>query len=137
LKAISNQVGSLFPPGENFRLTPEVKTKFTEKLEHDPREFCGQEVSAVVRKDGLKLVFCDGSWLCCRLSGTEPVMCVYAGARGEPGLERLRTAAKRWIFEQKADARSCNREGDEEFCLLILPRLSICSDGSVRRFEIL
>jgi phosphoglucomutase len=31
LKTISNQVGSFFPQRENFRLTPEVKTKFTEK----------------------------------------------------------------------------------------------------------
>jgi phosphoglucomutase len=80
LKTISNQVGSFFPPGENFRLTPEAKTKFTEKLEHDPREFCGHEVSAVVRKDGLKLVFRDGSWVCYRLSGTEPVVRVCAEA---------------------------------------------------------
>src|SRR6185295_380408 len=39
LKAISNQVGSFFPQRENFRLTPEVKAKFTEKLKSDPKEF--------------------------------------------------------------------------------------------------
>jgi len=50
-KTISYQVGSFFPQPENFRLTPEVKTKFTEKLENDPRKYCGHEVSAVVRKD--------------------------------------------------------------------------------------
>src|SRR5205814_3459269 len=45
LKTISNKVGSFFPQRENFRLTPEVKTKFTEKLKSDPREFCGHPVS--------------------------------------------------------------------------------------------
>ncbi|HEV2400327.1 MAG TPA: phosphoglucomutase/phosphomannomutase family protein [Candidatus Sulfotelmatobacter sp.] len=99
LKVISNQVGSFFPQRENFRLTPEVKTKFTEKLRADPREFCGRKVSAVVRTDGLKLVFDDGSWVCYRLSGTEPVVRAYTEARSEPGLEKLSAAAKSWIFE--------------------------------------
>jgi len=99
LKAISNQVGSFFPQRQNFRLTPEVKEKFTEKLRRDPKEFCGHTVDKVVRTDGLKLVFDDGSWVCYRLSGTEPVVRVYTEARSERGLEKLSTAAKNWIFE--------------------------------------
>jgi phosphoglucomutase len=99
LKAISDKVGSFYPKRENFRLTPEVKAKFTEKLRSDPREFCGHPVSEVVRTDGLKLVFNDGSWVCYRLSGTEPVVRAYTEARSERGLEKLSTAAKSWIFE--------------------------------------
>jgi len=99
LKAISNQVGSFYPERQNFRLTPEVKAKFTEKLRSDPKEFCGHAVSQVVRTDGLKLVFSDGSWVCYRLSGTEPVVRVYTEARSEQGLEKLSTAGKSWIFE--------------------------------------
>jgi phosphoglucomutase len=99
LKALCNQVGSYYPVRENFRLTPEVKAKFTEKLKSDPREFCGHGVSEVVRTDGLKLIFEDGSWVCYRLSGTEPVVRVYSEARSERGLEKLSTAAKKWIFE--------------------------------------
>jgi phosphoglucomutase len=99
LKVLCNQVGSFYPQRENFRLTPEVKAKFTEKLKSDPREFCGHKVSEVVRTDGLKLVFEDGSWVCYRLSGTEPVVRVYSEARSERGLEKLSTAAKKWIFE--------------------------------------
>ncbi len=99
LKAVCNQVGSYYPERQNFRLTPEVKAKFTEKLKFDPRDFCGHPVSQVVRTDGLKLVFSDGSWVCYRLSGTEPVVRVYTEARSEKGLEKLSTAAKNWIFE--------------------------------------
>jgi alpha-D-glucose phosphate-specific phosphoglucomutase len=99
LKAISNQVGSFYPQRDNFRLTPEVKAKFTEKLRQDPKEFCGHPVDQVVRTDGLKLVFSDGSWVCYRSSGTEPVVRVYTEARSERGLEKLATAAKHWIFE--------------------------------------
>ena len=99
LKALCNQVGSFYPRRDNFRLTPAVKEKFTEKLRQDPHEFCGHAVSQVVRTDGLKLVFSDGSWVCYRLSGTEPVVRAYSEARSEKGLEKLSTAAKAWIFE--------------------------------------
>ncbi len=99
LNAVCNQVGSYYPKRENFRLTPEVKEKFTEKLRSDPLEFSGTKVSKVVRTDGLKLLFSDGSWVCYRLSGTEPVVRVYSEARGEQGLEKLSAAAKQWIFE--------------------------------------
>jgi len=99
LTALCNQVGSYYPRRENFRLTPEVQQKFTEKSRSDPREFSGRKVSEVVRTDGLKLVFEDGSWVCYRLSGTEPVVRVYSEARDEAGLEKLSAAAKQWIFE--------------------------------------
>jgi len=99
LKGLSNQVGSYYPLRENFRLTREVKEKFTGKLGSDPVLFAGRKVCEVVRTDGLKLVLDDGSWVCYRLSGTEPVVRVYSEAREETGLEKLSAAAKQWIFE--------------------------------------
>ena len=98
LNQIFADVGSFYPLRENFRLTPEVKEKFTEKLRKDPAEFAGQKVTEVVRKDGLKLVLTDGSWVCYRLSGTEPVVRAYCEARSEAGLQKLTAAAKEWIF---------------------------------------
>ncbi|HZR64692.1 MAG TPA: phosphoglucomutase/phosphomannomutase family protein [Terriglobales bacterium] len=99
LKGLFAKVGSFYPTRENFRLTPEVKGKFTEKLRIDPRDFCGQRVSEVVRKDGLKLVLANGSWVCYRLSGTEPVVRVYSEAPSAEDLKKLSAAAKQWIFE--------------------------------------
>ncbi len=93
------KVGSYYPLRENFRLTPEVKEKFTEKLRRDPGEFDGIKVAKVVRTDGLKLVFADGSWVCYRLSGTEPVVRVYCEARSREDLAKLSGAAKTWIFD--------------------------------------
>jgi phosphoglucomutase len=93
------KVGSFYPRRENFRLTPEVKAKFTSKVREDPRELGGRRVREVVRTDGLKLVFDDGSWVCYRLSGTEPVVRVYSEARTLDDLEKLSAAAKQWIFE--------------------------------------
>ncbi|HET7206720.1 MAG TPA: phosphoglucomutase/phosphomannomutase family protein [Terriglobales bacterium] len=99
LEELFAKVGSFYPRRENFRLTPAVKEKFTGKLSSNPREFDGRKVDEVVRTDGLKLVFDDGSWVCYRLSGTEPVVRVYSEARSERGLEKLSAAAKQWIFE--------------------------------------
>ena len=52
-----------------------------------------------VRTDGLKLVLEDGSWVCYRLSGTEPVVRVYSEARKHDQLEPLGAAAKAWVLE--------------------------------------
>jgi alpha-D-glucose phosphate-specific phosphoglucomutase len=99
LKELFVKVGSSYPLRENFRLTAEVKEKFTGKLRIQPREFNGRKVAEVVRTDGLKLVLEDGSWVCYRLSGTEPVVRVYSEAGSEIDLQKLSAAAKQWIFD--------------------------------------
>jgi len=99
LQELFVKVGSFCPQRENFRLTPEAKDKFTGKLQSEPREFFGRKVGEVVRKDGLKLVFDDGSWICYRVSGTEPVVRVYSEAANASELTKLSAAAKQWIFE--------------------------------------
>jgi phosphomannomutase len=79
-------------------LTPEVKEKLTGKLKQEPREFAGRKVASVVRTDGLKLVLEDGSWVCYRLSGTEPVVRAYTEARAEGDRGKLSAAARDWVF---------------------------------------
>jgi len=98
LQILFGKVGSFYPLRENFRLTAEVKEKFTNKLKAEPREFFGRKVAGVVRTDGLKLLFEDGSWACYRLSGTEPVVRVYTEARSRDDLAKLSSQAKDWIF---------------------------------------
>ncbi|HEX4582760.1 MAG TPA: phosphoglucomutase/phosphomannomutase family protein, partial [Acidobacteriaceae bacterium] len=90
---------SFYPVRENFRLTGEGKQKFTEKVKKDPMELAGQKVKQVVRTDGLKLIFGDGSWVCYRLSGTEPVVRVYTEARDEQESATLTQAAKDWVLQ--------------------------------------
>ena len=98
LQVLFNKVGSFYPQRENFRLTPEVRDKFTRKMQFDPAELDGRKVSKIVRTDGLKLIFSDGAWVCYRVSGTEPVVRVYSEARSEADLTKLAAAAKDWIF---------------------------------------
>jgi alpha-D-glucose phosphate-specific phosphoglucomutase len=99
LDEIFATVGSYHPLRENFRLTLEVKEKFTKKLRRDPTEFAGTKIASVVRTDGMKLILTDGSWVCYRLSGTEPVVRVYSEARSRESLAKLSAAAKAWIFD--------------------------------------
>ena len=98
LRKLFNRVGSFYPLRENFRLTPEVKEKFTEKVKKDPVDLGGRKVSQVVRTDGLKLILADGSWVCYRLSGTEPVVRVYSEARKASDSGPLSEAAKAWVL---------------------------------------
>ncbi len=98
LKGLFAKVGSFYPERQNFRLTAEEKTKFTVKLQANPADFAGHKVAKVVRTDGLKLVLDDGSWVCYRVSGTEPVVRAYTEARSEAGMEKLSAAARQWIY---------------------------------------
>jgi phosphoglucomutase len=99
LKELFAKVGSYYPVRENFRLTPEVKARFTEKLKADPAELSGRRVTQVVRTDGLKLILVDGSWVCYRLSGTEPVVRAYTEARSEHDMEALKAAAEKFVLD--------------------------------------
>ncbi len=98
LKGLFAKVGSFYPVRENFRLTAEQKAAFTERLRSDPKELGGRKVASVVRTDGLKLILDDGSWVCYRLSGTEPVVRAYTEARNERNMEALREAAKKFVL---------------------------------------
>jgi phosphoglucomutase len=98
LKELFAKVGSYYPFRDNFRLTPEIKSAFTEKIKTDPKELEGRKVDRIVRTDGLKLILEDGSWVCYRLSGTEPVVRAYTEARSEQDMEALRVAAKKFVL---------------------------------------
>ena len=98
LAELFGKVGSFYPVRENFHLTQEAKDKFTQKLKTDPTELGGRTVTSVVRTDGLKLVLDDGSWVCYRLSGTEPVVRAYTEARDADDMAALSAAAKEFVL---------------------------------------
>ena len=97
IKDLFGKVGSFYARRENFSLTPEVKAKFTSKMKSDPTELSGHRVKQVGRADGLKVILDDGSWVCYRVSGTEPVVRIYSEAGSEKGLDSLAIAARDWI----------------------------------------
>jgi len=44
------------------------------------------------------LILDDGSWVCYRLSGTEPVVRAYTEARNEQDMNALRSAAEKFVL---------------------------------------
>ena len=98
LEELFRKVGGFYPQRVNFRLPEEVKARFVARLQQDPSSFAGRKVKQIVRLDGLKLVLEDGSWALFRVSGTEPVVRVYAEARDAAELNALVEEGKKFVF---------------------------------------
>ena len=65
-----------------------------------PRELAGHAVKNTVvldTKDGVKFFVDDGSWLLVRLSGTEPLVRVYAETRAQNELKPMLDAGQRMV----------------------------------------
>jgi phosphoglucomutase len=93
------KVGPVYNRRLNFSLTPEVKDRLLARLETPPARFAGLAVSEHITLDGHKYVLEDGSWVCFRPSGTEPVVRFYFEASSLEELERLRGAGEALIRE--------------------------------------
>lgn len=76
-------VGPAFYERRDLRLSrPVAKAQMTDVLTRNaPAEIGGKKVSDIVRRDGVKYLLEDESWLLIRPSGTEPVLRVYAEGR--------------------------------------------------------
>ena len=98
LKTLFNKVGGEFwPIRENLHLGDAVKARTVARLRENFQEFQGRRVSRIDRTDGLKLIFADGSWLLLRLSGTEPLLRVYAEAATPQASRQIVADAGKWI----------------------------------------
>ncbi len=93
------KVGPVYNRRLNFSLTPEVKERLLELLKTPPAQFAGKAVTEHITLDGHKYVLADGSWVCFRPSGTEPVVRFYFEASSLEELERLRGAGEALIRE--------------------------------------
>ncbi|HET8569416.1 MAG TPA: phosphoglucomutase/phosphomannomutase family protein [Candidatus Limnocylindria bacterium] len=79
----------------------EAKPRIMDRLRSaQPREIAGHTVSRIVQldtKDGTKFFLGDGSWLLLRLSGTEPLVRVYAETRSRTEVDPLLDAGERMV----------------------------------------
>ena len=91
------KVGQFFTRRENIRLTDELKKAFSSKLDSPPANVGGKAVKDVVRIDGTKLIFEDGTWMLFRESGTEPVVRAYMEASSESELDSMTGSAIEFI----------------------------------------
>ncbi len=79
----------------DLHLSASAYAKAPERLERDPKTIGRLKVRKIIRLDGLKCLLEDGSWVLFRLSGTEPVVRIYAEAAAPRALEALIAAARK------------------------------------------
>jgi len=91
------RVGPLYNKRVNLALAPEAKDRLLTKLATAPATFGGFKVVEHVTIDGHKYILEDGSWVCLRPSGTEPVVRFYLEAPSQEGLARLEAAGQELI----------------------------------------
>ena len=92
LEDLFARVGPVHTQRLNLSLPPEIKDRLLERLKTPPETFAGQKVVKHVTIDGHKYILENGSWVCFRPSGTEPVVRFYLEASTAEELERLRLA---------------------------------------------
>jgi phosphomannomutase len=91
------KVGPVYNRRINFSLKPEVKERLLEKLKTPPARFAGLAVKEHITIDGHKYLLEDGSWVCFRPSGTEPVVRFYYEAASQAELTQLEKAGRALI----------------------------------------
>jgi alpha-D-glucose phosphate-specific phosphoglucomutase len=105
--SLSDQLHDLFrrvgrefwPVRENLHVSNDVQAKLPNRLKADFKEFAGHRVSRTDRTDGLKLILDDDTWLLMRLSGTEPIVRVYAEAATPAASKNLADQAREWVSQ--------------------------------------
>jgi phosphoglucomutase len=97
LADLFSRVGPVYNRRLNFSLTPEVKERLLVSLQQPPAQFAGLKVTDHITIDGHKLILENGSWVCFRPSGTEPVVRFYFEASSQEELAKLRQAGETLI----------------------------------------
>ncbi len=92
------RVGSFYTRRINIRLSAELEANLPAKMENPPAEIGGKSITEVIRIDGNKFLFADGSWMLFRKSGTEPVVRLYAEASSDEALQQLIAAGEEFIL---------------------------------------
>ena len=93
------KVGPVYNLRLNFSLAPDTKERLLAHLDNTPSSFAGLAVQQHVTLDGHKFILEDGSWICIRPSGTEPVVRFYLEADSREALAQLKKAGEALLQE--------------------------------------
>ena len=95
LKKLKSEFGSYYYTKDSVRL--EKVGNFNINNIAIPTSILGKAVMRVDRKDGLKFICKDGTWLMLRGSGTEPIVRVYSEAKTKLEAEKLIAEGRKMI----------------------------------------
>jgi len=100
LEELFDRVGPVYTLRLNLSLASAARERLLSRLKTNPPDrFAGLAVSKHITIDGHKFILEDGSWVCFRPSGTEPVVRFYLEASTSKGLERLQKAGEALVKE--------------------------------------
>lgn len=99
LKAIDKEYGTYEYRRLDVKYPDDKKQKLVEYLRSNPpKEVLGKRIVTINRLDGDKFICEDSSWLMLRLSGTEPILRVYAEASSEKKALQILQEGKRIAY---------------------------------------
>lgn len=99
LKDIKKMTGEVFTARLNFHLPLETMEAFRKTLkEKTPVGFAGMKIQKNIGIDGHKFILDANTWIGFRLSGTEPVVRVYAESDTQAKVNKLLKAGKAFVY---------------------------------------
>lgn len=98
LNELTTRIGKLESGRIGVRLTDEIAQSLQEILSRDPDQIGGRKIEKIVRIDGVKYLFEDGSWMLMRPSGTEPLVRIYAETENKQDLEVLLEQGRNYLL---------------------------------------
>lgn len=102
LKDVEKEYGSFEFQREDIKYPDDKKKLLMEILKtNPPKEVLGKKVVEIKSFDGFKLILEDGSWLMLRLSGTEPILRVYAEASSIANAKKILGFGKEFALNIK------------------------------------
>jgi len=102
LKDIEGEYGKFFTKRLDMEYPEEKKKGIVPALKNSPPEkLLGKKVTEVKSFDGIKFICEDSSWILFRLSGTEPILRIYAEANTNKGVDSLIDWGKKTALEIK------------------------------------
>jgi phosphoglucomutase len=99
LEELFSKVGPVYNRRVNLSLDLKTKARLLERLKTTPARFAGLAVKQHITTDGHKFILEDGSWVCFRPSGTEPVVRFYLESSSQKVLEQLQQAGETLLQE--------------------------------------
>lgn len=97
---LERRVGAHYFRRTQIPLTRRSAQVFAKRMKQKWTRIGSREVVEVDRRDGLKLIFENGSWLAIRLAGTEPKIRLYAEGRSSQEMRHLMHLARQ-LFSQR------------------------------------
>ncbi len=99
LNDVEKEFGRFCYDREDIEYPDELKKKMGRVLKKNPpRKLLDKKVIEFKSYDGIKFICEDESWLLLRLSGTEPILRIYAEANSEEKVLKLIKAGKKMAF---------------------------------------